>query len=230
MRLVTFTPSPTGSAPPSGPAGPDRLGVLVDGDQAVVDVTGTAGLATMLELIEAGPAGFDAVAAVVARAPNEKTVQRAEIRLRPPLPWPRRIRDLGVLTSHLPGAFREMARRMAGPEQADIDAEYARMEQRFGLNRTIRRSPNAMRDHLYISGPDDEIVAPRYSSELDYELELGMVVGRTVRGIDEDAAAGCIFGFTIYNDWTARDRQVRNHRTDGAAVCVVIAALSPMTL
>jgi 2-keto-4-pentenoate hydratase/2-oxohepta-3-ene-1,7-dioic acid hydratase in catechol pathway len=209
MRLVTFTSSPTGSA---SPAGADRLGVLVDGDQAVVDVTGTAGLATMLELIEAGPAGMDAVAAVVARAPGERTVARAEVRLRAPLPWPRRIRDLGVLTSHLPGAFREMARRMAGPEQIDIDAEYARMEQRFGLNRTIRRSPNTLRDHLYISGPDDEVVAPRYSSELDYELEIGMVVGRTVRGVDEDTAAGCIFGFTIYNDWTARDRQVRNHR------------------
>lgn len=210
MRLVTFTPRDS-----VGP-GHSRLGVLIDGDQAVVDVTGTTHdgdeLASMLGLIEAGLPALDAVAAATARRRRGRVAAIDSVRLLAPLPTPRRIRDLGVLTSHLPGAFREMARRMAGPDEADVEAEYRRLEKRFGLNRTIRRSPNTLRDHLYISGPDDEVVAPPYSRELDFELELGMIVGRTVRGVDEAAAGSCIFGFTIYNDWTARDRQVRNHK------------------
>lgn len=210
MRLVTFVPrGAVGS-------GHTRLGVLIDGDQAVVDVTGTTHggheLATMLGLIEAGRPALDAVAAAAARPGRHRVAAIDSVRLLAPLPWPRRIRDLGVLTSHLPDAFRQMARRMAGPDEADIEAEYRRMEHRFGLNRTIRRSPNTLRDHLYISGPDDEVVAPPYSAELDFELELGMVVGRTARGVDEAEAESCIFGFTIFNDWTARDRQVRNHK------------------
>jgi hypothetical protein len=210
MRLVTFVPPE-----PAGP-GHTRLGVLIDGDQAVIDVTGTKHgdyeLASMLELIEAGPPALEAVAAAAGRPGRDRVAAAGGVRLLAPLPWPRRIRDLGLLTSHLPGAFREMAGRMAGPDEADIEAEYRRLETRFGLNRAIRRSPNTLRDHLYISGPDDEVVAPPYSQELDYELELGMVVGRTARDVDEAAAGSCIFGFTIYNDWTARDRQVRNHK------------------
>jgi len=210
MRLVTFT-LPDPAAP-----GPSRLGALIDGDQAVVDVTGTthggSELTSMLGLIEAGPPALDAVAATAARPRRDRVTAIDDVRLLAPLPWPRRIRDLGVLTSHLPGAFREMARRMAGPDEADVEAEYRRLAERFGLNRGIRRSPNTLRDHLYISGPDEDVVAPPYSRELDFELELGMVVGRTARGVDEAAAGSCIFGFTIYNDWTARDRQVRNHK------------------
>jgi 2-keto-4-pentenoate hydratase/2-oxohepta-3-ene-1,7-dioic acid hydratase in catechol pathway len=210
MRLITFVPRDAAGS------GHSRLGVLIDGDQAVVDVTGTTHggheLATMLGLIEAGPSALDAVAAAAARPGRDRVAAIDSVRLLAPLPRPRRIRDLGVLTSHLPDAFREMARRMAGPDEADIEAEYRRMERRFGLNRTIRRSPNTLRDHLYISGPDDEVVAPPYSTELDFELELGMVVGRTARGVDEAEAGSCIFGFTVFNDWTARDRQVRNHK------------------
>jgi 2-keto-4-pentenoate hydratase/2-oxohepta-3-ene-1,7-dioic acid hydratase in catechol pathway len=210
MRLVTFVPRAAAGS------GHTRLGVLIDGDQVVVDVTGTMHggheLATLLGLIEAGRPALDAVAAAAARPRLHRVAAIDSVRLLAPLPWPRRIRDLGVLTSHLPDAFRQMARRMAGPDQADIEAEYRRMEHRFGLNRTIRRSPNTLRDHLYVSGPDDEVVAPPYSAELDFELELGMVVGRTARGVDETEAESCIFGFTIFNDWTARDRQVRNHK------------------
>jgi len=210
MRLVTFSPRD-----PAGP-GAARLGVLIDGDQSVIDVTGTEHgadpLDSMLTLIEGGPSALAAVAAAAARPRPGQVSAASAVRLLAPLPRPRRIRDLGVLTSHLPGAFREMARRMAGPDQADIEAEYRRMEHRFGLNRTIRRSPNTLRDHLYISGPDDDVIAPPYSAELDYELELGMVVGQTARGLDEAAAGSAIFGFTIYNDWTARDRQVRNYK------------------
>jgi len=56
-------------------------------------------------------------------------------------------------------------------------------------------------------GPGADIVHPEQSQRVDYEAELGVVIGRTARNIAEDVAADHIFGFTCVNDVTARDLQ-----------------------
>jgi fumarylacetoacetate (FAA) hydrolase len=56
-------------------------------------------------------------------------------------------------------------------------------------------------------GNDDSIVAPAGSSELDYELELGIVIGSRVRNVNAVNAWQCVAGFTIINDFSARDIQ-----------------------
>lgn len=58
-----------------------------------------------------------------------------------------------------------------------------------------------------ILGPDDEVAPPPRSVELDFELELAWVVGRDVAGADLDAAARAVVGYTVMNDWSARDLQ-----------------------
>jgi 2-keto-4-pentenoate hydratase/2-oxohepta-3-ene-1,7-dioic acid hydratase in catechol pathway len=55
------------------------------------------------------------------------------------------------------------------------------------------------------------IVYPRLSHRLDYEGELGVVIGRRARNVKSSAAAGYILGYTCVNDVTARDLQ----RKDG---------------
>jgi len=50
---------------------------------------------------------------------------------------------------------------------------------------------------------------PSYTQKLDYELEICAVVGRAGRRISADDAADYIVGYTIYNDWSARDIQMR---------------------
>src|SRR6185312_17135229 len=57
--------------------------------------------------------------------------------------------------------------------------------------------------------PDAEIPWPVYSDKLDHELELAAVIGRRVKDVAPDDAAGCIFGYTIWNDLSARDVQTR---------------------
>jgi fumarylacetoacetate (FAA) hydrolase len=53
-----------------------------------------------------------------------------------------------------------------------------------------------------------EVWAPRGSDALDYELELACVIGREVRDLpDDDRALDGVAGFTIMNDWSARDLQ-----------------------
>lgn len=58
-----------------------------------------------------------------------------------------------------------------------------------------------------IYGPNDEIPYPAYTEQLDYELEIAAVIGKGGRDIRAEEAARHIFGFTIFNDWSARDIQ-----------------------
>jgi 2-keto-4-pentenoate hydratase/2-oxohepta-3-ene-1,7-dioic acid hydratase in catechol pathway len=58
-----------------------------------------------------------------------------------------------------------------------------------------------------VIGPGDEIVLPPASREVHHEAELGVVIGRRCRNVDEADAASCIAGYTCVNDVTARDLQ-----------------------
>jgi fumarylacetoacetate (FAA) hydrolase len=58
-----------------------------------------------------------------------------------------------------------------------------------------------------IRGPGDPVWAPRGSNELDYELEVAALVDAPARDLEADRAEEVIGGFTILNDWSARDLQ-----------------------
>jgi fumarylacetoacetate (FAA) hydrolase len=58
-----------------------------------------------------------------------------------------------------------------------------------------------------IRGPDDPVWPPRGSDELDYELEVGAVIDTPVRDLDAGRGEEAIGGYTILNDWSARDLQ-----------------------
>lgn len=58
-------------------------------------------------------------------------------------------------------------------------------------------------------GPDEEVPWPAYTDYMDFELELAMIVGKRGRDLNAENAAEHIFGFTIFNDFSARDVQMR---------------------
>lgn len=59
-----------------------------------------------------------------------------------------------------------------------------------------------------VLGDGDPVFAPAGSSALDYELELAAVVGKPARNLPaDDSALDCLAGFTVMNDWSARDLQ-----------------------
>lgn len=62
---------------------------------------------------------------------------------------------------------------------------------------------------LSFIGPDDEAPWPHYSDRLDYELELGIVIGRPGSNLTPEQAGRHVFGLTILNDFSARDIQGR---------------------
>jgi fumarylacetoacetate (FAA) hydrolase len=59
-----------------------------------------------------------------------------------------------------------------------------------------------------VIGHDDEVRTPKGSEALDYELELACIIGKAARDLPaDDRAMECVAGFTIMNDWSARDIQ-----------------------
>ncbi len=58
-----------------------------------------------------------------------------------------------------------------------------------------------------IYGPDDEIPYPSYTNQMDYELEIAAIIGKPGINLKPEDAPKHIFGYTIFNDWSARDIQ-----------------------
>ena len=59
-----------------------------------------------------------------------------------------------------------------------------------------------------IIGHGDLVYPPKNSSELDFELEIAAIIGTQASDLAaDDSAMDCVAGFTIYNDWSARDLQ-----------------------
>ncbi len=66
-----------------------------------------------------------------------------------------------------------------------------------------------------VIGDGDVVLPPKDSTQLDFELEIAAVIGKEARDLPAtDAAMDCVSGFTIYNDWSARDLQ-RNEMAVG---------------
>lgn len=60
-----------------------------------------------------------------------------------------------------------------------------------------------------IVGPDDVVVKPKQTNELDYESELVIVIGKKGKNIKESEARSYIAGYTVGNDVSARDWQLK---------------------
>jgi 2-keto-4-pentenoate hydratase/2-oxohepta-3-ene-1,7-dioic acid hydratase in catechol pathway len=187
----------------------ERLGVLVDDEARILDVqaafqrrtgAGHGDLASMQALIEAGPEALDRVRALADRPDEASCVALRETgQLLAPLPRPIQLRDCLCFEEHLINAIdgrnRVMGRTERTPEQ----------ERRLELFRSRPFWYKANR--MAFTGPDTIVHWPAFSSWMDYELEYAAVIGRTGRAIAEADAMDYVFGYTIFNDFSARDVQ-----------------------
>ena len=106
-----------------------------------------------------------------------------------PLPNPRSFRDYIGFEQHLKNASAKFGHQIA-PEWYEMPIFY-------------------FTNHQAIYGPGDDIPQPTGETRLDYELELGCVLGKSGKNIRADDADAYIFGYTIFNDFTARAIQAR---------------------
>ena len=163
-----------------------RCGVL-QADQ-VVDVAALLGAESSIRdvgaLLELPDSPIDRVREALERNVATARVPLADVRLRSPILRPPTVRDFMIFEEHATGQG----------TREQVDAWY-RMPI-FYFSNTLR-----------IFGPDDHIPYPSASERLDYELELGCVIGREGSNIAEADGMGYIAGFCIFNDWSSRDLQ-----------------------
>ena len=79
------------------------------------------------------------------------------------------------------------------------------------MNHSLPEDPVIfMKPPSCVIGPDAEIIYPKISQRVDYEAELAVVIGTTIKDVTEVEAAKGIFGYTCANDVTARDLQKKD--------------------
>lgn len=176
----------------------DRLGRL-EGD-SVVDLSssGAPQLASMLAYLDGGDAARER-----AETSSGPTRPLAGLTLLAPLPRPRSIRDCMVFEKHIVQATRTVARWKLGP-LAPLAQPFLRLPKVWYEQPIYHKS-----NRFSVVGPEAEVRMPRGEKRFDYELEWGIVVGRSGRDITRDRAFDHIAGFSIFNDFTARDVQMR---------------------
>jgi 2-keto-4-pentenoate hydratase/2-oxohepta-3-ene-1,7-dioic acid hydratase in catechol pathway len=113
--------------------------------------------------------------------------RRNEVRLMPPIQNPRSLRDFLTFEVHVGNG----AKRRNEP----ISEYWYKMPIYYKGNPST----------LY--GPDEDFPWPSFTRLLDYELELACIIGKEGKNIPEEEAASYIAGFTIMNDFSARDVQ-----------------------
>jgi 2-keto-4-pentenoate hydratase/2-oxohepta-3-ene-1,7-dioic acid hydratase in catechol pathway len=164
-----------------------RLATLRQG-AAVLE--GGAAYPLPLSVLQMVELGLERALEVGADAVRNEPVPFAESDLL--LPYkPPSIRDFVTFESHVEGVRRSVDNANGVPE-AWYDAPH------FYFT-----NPHA----LY--GPGEAIPRPVACRALDFEMEVGVVVGAECRSVTEEEAEAAIFGYTIVNDWSARDLQSR---------------------
>lgn len=150
----------------------------------------------MVELLRSGKSSMNALREAERFAAKEgldalekqdgrATVFRSKgLRFKAPVPRPGKI-------LHTAGNFREHAK------------EGKKSGWEFPIPQWISflKSPSA------IVGHEDDIVRPRYSKELDHEIELAIIIGKKSKHLTKKGAWDAIAGFTVFNDISARDIQ-----------------------
>jgi fumarylacetoacetate (FAA) hydrolase len=154
-----------------------RTGLLLD------DGIQPLPFASMIDLIEAGEEGLDRVRTLKDRS----RVPLDQARLHAPLSRPTTLRDAYAFETHVKTANANRGR--------EVPEEWYKFPIFYFTN------PNN------IFGPDDLIPYPPYTKEMDYELEIAVVIGNPGRDLRPEEVPQHIFGYTIFNDWSARDIQ-----------------------
>ena len=202
MRLVTFKVDD----------GPPRLGAMLAGG-GVLDLRmagdDAAEFMSMLALIEAGPPAWERARGLVTESPRACVLGAKDCALLAPMPRPPQVRDFMCFEKHVIQAF-GAAFRMRATRAASAEEKAALLAQAA----SYRPPPVWYERPLYykanrfsVSGPGDVIRWPAYSRLMDYECELACIIG--VGGVDipRERAMQHVFGYTIFNDFSARDAQ-----------------------
>ena len=166
--------------------GIQKIGAVVD-DQ-IIDFSISHLPKSMIEFIELGDDGINQANALIAK--NDSKISINEVKLMAPVPKPNKILGVGLnYKAHKEEAAKAAADLLGKPQE-----KYP----------TIFNKQNSS-----VVGPYDDMHKPDASDFFDYEGELGFVIGKQCRHVPYDKASSVIYGYTVVNDATIRDWQMR---------------------
>ncbi len=206
MKLATYRTA----------TGETRIGCVHANDTKVFDLAAAAAaagvdaapFASMLDLIDGGESALDRARTLLATHGTTESLSAplAEVTLLAPLPRPRQMRDAMSYELHIRQCELGDRRIAAAGDPvalAAIDAEPLPP-----LADIYREIPTYyLTNHMVVGAPGSTVTWPRYSRVMDYELEFGIVVGRDGKDLSPENAREHIFGYTLFNDFSARDKQ-----------------------
>ena len=184
MKLATFSPLPSGNP---------RPGLVLDGKR-IVDIPAALGAAedtaTMLGIVRAGASMLDRLRALEANSPVA-TFALADVKLHAPIPRP--VKNVFCVGWNYLEHFDEGAKKLQD-------------------NRELPKYPVFFsKATTAVTGPFDTVpFDASISTSLDWEVELGVVIGTGGKNIGEGDAMRHVFGYTVINDVSWRDLQRRH--------------------
>ena len=204
MKLVTYD-SGDGIA---------RSGALIENGNKIVNLYAAskqqADVKTILAIAEGGDEALAMAQEVEASCRPEFCISTNKVKLLAPIPTPPQMRDCLCFEEHLVNAFQN-ARKLRASKAEDYDAEMALMERDGILTvpKIFYKQPIYYKANRFaVVGTESDVIWPHYSENMDFELEFGCYIGKKTKDVSADEAKPFIFGYTIFNDFTARDAQI----------------------
>jgi 2-keto-4-pentenoate hydratase/2-oxohepta-3-ene-1,7-dioic acid hydratase in catechol pathway len=214
MRLVTFRH-----------LGLEEIGALADSDSKIIRLQAAERLRigepnphfhSMLAFLQGASESRDAAQRAfefaLSQRPEGIIVDRASVELLSPVPRPESIREFMVFEQHVVNC----TRRFGIPRWlAALDRS---VEKTFGRKATLayramqpwyERPVYYKGNRMNVIGDGASVTIPRYTKKFDWELEFGIFLCRKGRDIPKEKARDFIGGFTVFNDFSARDIQAR---------------------
>ncbi len=148
----------------------------------------------MLSLIDAGATGLALARKLLSSSTGNTSIPISDVSFLPPI-MPVQYRDCLVFEEHLSNCFKVMGASM--PVPPTIPQVWYEQPIYYKGNR------------MSFIGHGADVQWPKYAEFLDIELELAIVVGKQGKDITVEEAPNHIFGYTILNDVSARDAQMR---------------------
>ncbi len=216
MKLISFLSHKT-----SDVAEPIKLGAYLNETQ-VVDLQHAASMLqpekkvhfqTMLSFLEGGKLARDIaeqLLAEVERQPIEACIYAHDkIKLLSPLKPLSSLRDFMVFEDHIINCIRVAGLKKLGRLDAWLEKQFGRRYTlAYLLNQSFYKRPAYYKGNpKSVVGTDAAVKMPSYTQKMDYELEFGIFIGKQGKNIRVEDAAEYIAGYSIFNDFSARDEQ-----------------------
>ncbi len=176
---------------------------------------GPAFFDSLLAFLVAGPEALEKAHQVVEfvreQHPPDVELPLASVSLLAPLPHPESIRDCLCFEQHIINSIRVVGLKKFAPVDEWIEKIFGRKRSlAYRANHSFYERPLYYKSNCFsVVGTNHDVRMPSYTDRFDYELEWGVFIGRKGVDVPKGKARSYIGGYTIFNDFSARDIQMK---------------------